>query len=179
MRGLIPALRSPHPLGPTLPALYQEDEFAQRFVSAFDEALAPVFAALDGFESYLDPELAPADFVEWLARWVAVVIDESWSLERKRAFVAHAVGLYRLRGTARGLIEHVSLFTGVEPDLEETGGVTSSIEPGQPLPGKSEPKAVVRLRVDDPKVIDRPRLDALIAAIRPAHLPIEVEVVAG
>jgi len=39
-RGLVRALISPHPLGETLPALYQEDDFTQRFVSAFDAALA-------------------------------------------------------------------------------------------------------------------------------------------
>jgi phage tail-like protein len=175
MRGLTPAVRSPHPLGPALPALYQEDEFTQRFLSAFDDVLAPAFASLDGFDAYLDPELAPADFVEWLATWVALVVDESWSLERKRALVARAVGLYRRRGTARGIVEHVALFTGVEPELDEPGAVAASTEPLQPLPGADRQKAVVRLRLDQKK-LDRPGLDALIAAIRPAHLPIEVEV---
>jgi phage tail-like protein len=180
MRGLSPALRSPHPLGPTLPALYQGDEFTQRFLSAFDEALAPVFASLDGLDAYLDPELAPVDFVEWLARWVALVLDENWPPERKRALVARAVELYRLRGTVRGLVEHMALVTGVEPELDEPGAVAASTEPRQPLPGAGGPrKAVVRFKLEGVDALDRPRLEALVEAIRPAHLPIEVEVVAA
>ena len=179
MRGLTPALRSPHPLGPALPGIYQEDEFAQRLVSAFDDVLAPVFASLDGFEAYIDPELAPADFVEWLAGWVALALDEGWTLERKRILVARSVELYRLRGTARGLAEHVALFTGFEPELEESGGVAASTEAGQPLPGANEPKAVLRLRVPKPDAVDRRALEALVEAVRPAHLPVGVEIVAA
>ncbi len=179
MRGLTPTVRSPHPLGPSLPAIYQEDEFAQRFVSAFDDALAPVFASLDGFEAYLDPELAPADFVEWLSGWVALALDESWTLERKRTLVERAVGLYRIRGTRRGLCEHVALFTGVEPELEESGGVAASTEAGQPLPGASEPQATLRVRVTKPGAVDQQGLQALVEAVRPAHLPVAVEIVAA
>ena len=179
MRGLTPTLRSPHPLGPALPGIYQDDEFALRFVSAFDVALAPVFASLDGFEAYLDPELAPVDFVEWLAGWVALALDEGWTLERKRILVARSVELYRMRGTTRGLAEHVALFTGVEPELEESGGVAASTEPGQPLPGANEPKAVLRLRVPKPDAVDRRALEALVEAVRPAHLPVGVEIVAA
>ena len=179
MRGLTPELRSPHPLGPALPGIYQDDDFAQRFVSAFDEVLAPVFSSLDGFEAYIDPELAPADFVEWLAGWVALALDEGWPLERRRTLVARSVELYRMRGTARGLAEHVALFTGVEPELEESGGVAAAVEPGQALPGANEPKAVLRLKVPKPDAFDRRSLEALVEAVRPAHLPIGVEIVAA
>jgi phage tail-like protein len=172
-------LRSPHPLGPSLPGIYQEDDLAQRFVSAFDEVLAPVFASLDGFEAYLDPELAPADFVEWLAGWVALALEQDWPLERKRTLVARAVGLYRMRGTARGLAEHVALFTGVEPELEEAGGIAASTEAGQPLPGAAEAKAVLRLRVPKPAAVDSAALQALVDAVRPAHVTIGVEIVAA
>ena len=179
MRGLTPALHSPHPLGPSLPGIYQEDEFAQRFLRAFDEMLAPVFASLDDFAAYLDPALAPADFVEWLAGWVALVLHEGWQLERKRTLVERSVELYRIRGTARGLAEHVELFTGVEPELEEPGGVAASTEAGQPLPAPAAPNTVLRLRVPKPDSVDRHGLEALVEAIRPAHLPVEVEIVAA
>ena len=41
VRGLVDGLASPHPIGALLPALYQEDEFAQRFTSGLDDVLAP------------------------------------------------------------------------------------------------------------------------------------------
>ena len=69
-------------------------------MSAFDEVLAPLFTTLDCFDSYLDPDLAPHDFVDWLASWVGVDIDETWTLERRRRLIQDAVVLYRIRGTA-------------------------------------------------------------------------------
>ena len=65
-RGLVRMLISPHPLADALPALFQEDGFTQRFMSAFDAALAPVFATLDNLPTYFDPWLTPPDFLEWL-----------------------------------------------------------------------------------------------------------------
>jgi phage tail-like protein len=64
---MIAGLGSPHPLGSGLPALYQEDDLAQRLLAALDEVLAPVISTLDNFDRYLEPSLAPLDFVEWLA----------------------------------------------------------------------------------------------------------------
>ena len=72
------ALVSPHPLGAYLPALYQEDEFAQRWTSGLDVVLAPIFHSMDNIEAYLDPRLAPADFLDWLASWMGLVADETW-----------------------------------------------------------------------------------------------------
>src|SRR4029453_7641000 len=72
MRATAAGLATPPPIGEHLPALFQEDEFAQRFVGALDEVLAPVFAVLDCLDAYLDPWLAPPDFVDWLADWVAL-----------------------------------------------------------------------------------------------------------
>ncbi|TME80972.1 MAG: hypothetical protein E6I47_08350, partial [Chloroflexi bacterium] len=83
-RGLVRALISPHPLADALPALFQEDGFTQRFMSAFDAALAPVFATLDNLPTYFDPWLTPPDFLEWLGSWFGLALDDSWSVERRR-----------------------------------------------------------------------------------------------
>jgi len=176
-RGLVPSLISPHPLGQTLPALYQEDDFTQRFVSAFDAALAPIFAALDNFPTYLDPWLAPEDFLEWLAGWFGIVLDESWSLTRRRALVTRAFEFYRMRGTASGLKEQVEVLTGGSVDLHETGGVASSTTAGGALPGSPNFALLVRVTVDDSARISLARLDALVMAAKPAHVTHKVEVV--
>ena len=120
-RGLVKALISPHPLADTLPALFQEDDFTQRFISAFDAALAPVFATLDNLPAYLDPWLAPEDFLNWLAGWFGMALDESWSLDRRRGLVAKAFDFYRMRGTAGGLRAQLELLTGGTIELHETG----------------------------------------------------------
>ena len=176
-RGLARNLLSPHPLGQSLPALYQEDDFTQRFISAFDEALAPIFAALDNFPAYLDPWLAPEDFLDWLGSWFGIVLDESWSPGRRRALVSRAFEFYRMRGTGSGLKEQVEVLTGGQVDLHETGGVAISTTAGGALPGSPNYALLVRVTVDDPATINLVRLDALVMAAKPAHVTHKVEVV--
>jgi phage tail-like protein len=176
MRGTIAGLASPHPLGPALPALYQDDDFAQAMLAALDEVLAPVVNTLDNLDSYFDPHLTPDDFLTWLGSWVGIAIDETWSVERRREVVARAVELYRLRGTAVGLGQQVEIYTGGAVEIVENGGTAWSIDPGGELPGSPKPLLVVRVRVDDPKAIDALRLDALVAAAKPAHVEHRVEI---
>src|SRR5712692_9864590 len=125
-RAHVPRLVSPHPLGSFLPALYQEDEFAQRWTAGLDEVLAPIFSSMDNLEAYLDPRLAPFDFLDWLGTWVGLVADETLPLERRRAFVSQASALYRMRGTPKGLAAHVQIFSGGEVEIVERGGTASS-----------------------------------------------------
>jgi phage tail-like protein len=177
MRGSVPGLVSPHPLGRALPAVYQEDQFAQALLAALDEVLAPVFSTLDNFDAYLDPHLAPDDFVNWLGTWVGITIDETWDADRRREVVARAVELYRLRGTAAGLGQQVEIHTGGTVEIIENGGSAWSIDAGGELPGNPTPLVVVRVHVDDPKAIDPSRLDDLVAAAKPAHVEHRVEIV--
>jgi phage tail-like protein len=176
-RAAVPALISPHPLGGSLPALYQEDEFAQSLTSGLDAVLAPIFSSLDNLEAYLDPGLAPEDFLDWLGGWVGLVVDETWPLDRRRAFISRAHELYRVRGTAKGLAAHVELFSGGQIEIEEPGGTSWSVTTGSAAPGSAGFNVVVRVRVDDPATVDQPRLNALVAAAKPAHLTHRVEVV--
>jgi phage tail-like protein len=175
MRGAA-ALPTPRPLAPALPALYQEDDFTTRFVSGFDEVLAPVFSALDNFPSYIDPALTPEDFLSWLNSWVGLAADERMPLEQRRAFVKGAVEVYRWLGTVRGLRAHIALLTGHEPEIEESGGVASSTEAGGALPGSEVPRLVVRVGRAAARAVGESELRRIVAASRPAHIPFEVEV---
>ena len=173
-RGLVAGLASPHPLVERLPAVLQDDEFCRRLVGALDEALAPAIGALDCLDTYLDPQLAPEDFVDWLAGWVGLVVDENWPEERRRQLVQEAVGLYRRRGTVEGLVRHVALYTGEEPEIEETGGCTWSSTAGSALPGRVQPRLVVRMAgggAGGRAAVVR----GIVAASRPAHVPFTVE----
>lgn len=176
-RGLVPRLDTPAPIGPALPALFQDDSFAQRLASAFDDALAPIFSTLDNLEAYLDPWLAPEDFLDWLGSWVGLGLDETLSLERRRTLVAHAHELFRLRGTARGLRSHVETFTGGTVEIEDSGAVVTSTTPDAALPGSPNYALLVRVMVDDPGSVNRARLEALVSAAKPAHLTHRVEIV--
>jgi phage tail-like protein len=177
VRGMIKELPNPHPLGVALPAVYQEDDFTQRFTSALDSVLAPLPSTLDNLVAYLDPRLTPTDFLEWLAGWVGVVLDENWPLERERTFVAEAVELYRWRGTVKGVSALVALYAGVEPEIIDTGGVRWSPTPNGSVPGEPEPRFTIRLRVPDRSAVDVDRLDAIVRAAKPAHVLHEIELV--
>jgi len=176
-RGLVASLASPHPLGQFLPSLYQEDDFAQRFLSAFDASLAPVFATLDNLDAYLDPWLAPEDFLDWLGSWFGLTLNEAWSVERRRALVANAFEFYRMRGTCKGLKAHVEVFTGGTVEIVDTGGLATSTTAGAAFPGSPNFAVLVRVQVDDPASINMVRLEELVAAAKPAHLTHKVQVV--
>jgi phage tail-like protein len=179
MRGLVAGLPSAHPLGPTLPAIYQDDDMAQRLLDALDSVIAPIYSTLDNFDAYLDPWLTPEDFLAWLAGWVGIALDESWDEERRRQIVARAVELYRMRGTAIGLAGQVEIQTGGTVEIIENGATGWSVDPGGEIPGSPEPLVVVRVTVPDPKGIDAGRLDALVAAAKPAHVLHRIELVKG
>ncbi len=177
MRGLVPRLETPHPLGSALPALYQEDAFAQGMMSAFDEALAPIFSTLDNLAMYFDPWLAPDDFVEWLGTWLGLTLDEGWPVERRRALVAQAHELYRVRGTAAGLKAHVELFTGGSVEVIDTGGAVASVTAQSSFPGSPNFAVLVRVQIEDPDRVNIGRLNALVAAAKPAHVTHRIEVI--
>ena len=160
-RAAVKSLVSPHPLGGYLPALYQEDQLALAWLSGLDDVLAPIFSSIDNFDAYLDPGLAPADFLDWLATWMGLVADETWPVERRRAFVASASELYRMRGTSKGLAAHVQIFSGGKVVVLEHGATVWSATSGAPLPGSSGFDMVVRVAVSDPSTVDAAKLDAL------------------
>ena len=180
MRGLIWGLPSAHPIGETLPALYQEeDEFAIRFTGGLDESIAPILLALDNIDAYLDPLLAPEDFLQWLAQWVGVDLDETWPIEKQRRHVHDAVELYRWRGTKKGLRDVIKLYLDVEPEIIDSGGVLAVAGVSDELPGSPEPSLLVRVTVPAGTTVDQTRLEELVRQAKPAHLPHRVEVVTG
>ena len=179
MRGTVEGLSSRMRLGESLPALFQEDDFLARFLSAFDDSMAPVVSDLDNLDAYLDPHIAPDDFLTWLAGWVGVTMDETWPIARRRAHVAEAVRMYRWQGTAQGLRHVVRVATGYECEVVDSGGVSWSPTPGGAMPGTDDAHVVLRIRVRRGEVIDERRLDSLVGAAKPAHVTHRIEVVSS
>jgi phage tail-like protein len=162
------------PIGQALPAVYQEYEFVQQLTGALDEVLAPVLLTLDCFAAYIDPHLAPEDFLDWLAGWVAYPLDDTWTLPQRRALVAEAVQLHRWRGTRRGLAKHVELLTGGTVEVVDNGGCGWSPRPGGAPPGSPVPYIEVTVRARGDAPIDPVRLRTLIVDSLPAHVPVTV-----
>jgi phage tail-like protein len=175
MRGAVDGLASPFPLGEQMPSVYAEDDMAQRFTQALDEVVAPFVSVLDCLPAYFDPALAPADFVAWLGTWLGAEVTGDEPEQTLREMVAGAAQAHRLRGTAAGVKEAVRLAFGVEPEIEESGGAVWSARPLGAFPGDPAPHMTVRLRVRDPRAVDRGRLERVVASVRPAHVPCAIE----
>lgn len=175
---MVGGLDTPYPFATLLPAILQEDEVAVRLTAAFDDVLAPVIATLDCLYAYLDPELAPTDFLDWLAGWVGVELDENWPVDRQRAVVAAAVGLHRMRGTTAGLRALLELVTGGRVEITDSGASTWSLTPDAALPGSPAPMVTVRVFLPDPGAVSKHSIDALVAAGKPVHVAHRVIIVA-
>lgn len=176
MRGSIDGMGSSAPIGAMLPAVFADDDLAQRFVAGLDEVIAPILGVLDCLDAYFTPALAPVDFTQWLGGWIGAETDGTEPEARLRAAVAAAAYLHRVRGTRRGLSEAIRLAFGVEPEISESGAADWHARPLGPVPGERRPRLHVTLRLPDPTPADEHRLDSLVAAARPAHMPYTVQV---
>lgn len=175
-RGTVTGLVSPYPIGEALPAVYLEDDFTRRFTAGLDDVMAPILLSLDCQDAYLDLDLAPPDFLDWLAGWLAVPVDESWPVELRRKVARHAVELHRWRGTTRGIALALEVVTGGEVEVVDTGGVSCSQVPTE-TPVPAGPATVrVRVRVADPSAVDQARLRQVLTTTVPAHVRATVEV---
>ncbi|MEA5567768.1 phage tail protein [Anabaena sp. UHCC 0399] len=110
-----------------LPSSLQADPFLGRFLLAFERILSssdPPDQPSPALEEYIeristyfnpgseksDNTKTPAEFLPWLAGWVALSLRDDWAEETKRQFIREIVPLYRLRGTKTGLENILKLY---------------------------------------------------------------------
>ena len=156
-----------------LPAIYQSGEdggpnYLGRFLLAFEDVLTgegtaagpSLDAAITSLRDLFVPlggggrkNQAPPEFLDWLARWVAISLRADLDVEQRRRFIAHAVPTYRWRGTRRGLREAVRLYTGAEPEITEPTSVLQvgvNTRVGSAIVGGGHPHTFeVRIRLSD------------------------------
>jgi len=108
----------------SLPAIYRRSDAVGRnlvreLCFVFEHMFDSVETNLTEGWRFYDPHVAPIEFLNWLAGWTAFSLDLDWPEAEKRGLIKRAVDLYRIRGTKRGLILFLRLFTGNEPDIAE------------------------------------------------------------
>ncbi|MBA4175716.1 MAG: hypothetical protein C0505_04020 [Leptothrix sp. (in: Bacteria)] len=90
-----------------LPALYREDagsaDFLERFLANFEGSFTALEDRIAGAAALFDVRSAPADTLDWLAGWLGLVLDPALGEARRRQLIAHAMPLYRYRGTPQAL----------------------------------------------------------------------------
>ncbi|WP_017718388.1 phage tail protein I [Kamptonema formosum] len=117
-----------------LPAHLQSDAFVGRFLLAMERILTGLTPGepddiipeqygleeyLDRIDTYFNAEKTPADFLPWLASWVAASLREDWDESFKRQFIGNIATLYRLRGTKAGVKRLLELYTREEVKIYE------------------------------------------------------------
>ena len=102
-----------------LPEVYGYDDFVNRFLMMFESFWKPINQQISLGESYYDPYLTPDRFLDWLASWVGMEIDETFPKDRIRELIKNAVPFYHSRGTAESLRYFLEMYSGGKVEISE------------------------------------------------------------
>lgn len=136
-----------------LPTIYHDD-VTSRLMGLFEAIMMPVGWNIENFDLFLDPQTAPADFVDWLSEWFRFGFDQSWTETKKRQVLTECHQLYARRGTRYALVRLLEIYTGQQPEI---------VEDGQP-----PFTFTVRLPFRE-REVNRQMVEQIIEANKPAH----------
>ena len=106
-----------------LPGVYRDnpeaEDFSERFLALFDAAISDLDRAIERAPALLDPQGVPDDVLPWLGSFLDLAFDPAWNADLRREILRSLPKLYRLRGTAAGIVDTVKLIFGVEPAIQE------------------------------------------------------------
>lgn len=128
-----------------------DEYFLGRFLKAFEQILTGtseqkeivgIEALLDNFRQYFNPSQTPPQFLQWLAGWVGLELEETVDfygdvdkeqkdtiptqilpLNQKRStinrdMIGNMTQLYKKRGTTSGLLDYLQLYAGKETTIK-------------------------------------------------------------
>ncbi len=107
-----------------LPGIYQDSDeenadFLKRFLLIQQHLRSTIEERLNYLHEFFDPRITPEGFLPWLASWLALGLQESWSEDRRREIIRRAPDLYKKRGTAAGLVLYLRLFADTPAEVLE------------------------------------------------------------
>jgi phage tail-like protein len=173
-----------------LPAIFQEDPLAGRFLLAFERILTGLPTAdaldlppvppgieqiIDQIEEFFDPAKAPPGFLPWLAGWIATSLREDWDTATRRRFIANIVPLYRRRGTRRAIQKILQLYLSPNADPQGDGDQDVEVLEANPEGEPAFPPRYFQVRFSvpkrDPALLSRMAVIAIyiIDREKPAH----------
>lgn len=179
--GLPPLVPGSRSIRAILPEGYRQGDFADRFITGFDDTLAPLITALDCLDGYFSPRTAPDHFVTWMLGWSDTSLPACVGSTGRRNALLLGHRLHGLRGTAAGLELLVRTVLGGRMELIESGGTHCTAgpdDPGVPVPAG----ACARVRVLLPYGMSAGRpgvvedVEELVREWIPAHVGAEVTV---
>lgn len=115
-----------------LPAVYSADDdnrwFLERFLSIFQTEWDELQQKVATSARFFDPAAVPAGApLAYLADWLAVRLEGTWSTEQNRRLVEAATPSVPRRGTIAGLLTHVRVY------LENLTGLPADALAAQPV----------------------------------------------
>lgn len=119
-----------------LPAIYsrpeEQREFLDRFLSIAQTTWTAVERDVDGFERFLDPDSVPPDAMGYLASWLDLRLEGSWSAQQNRRLLQALPSLWRKWGTVEGIRGWVRIYlsslAGIDVDDLERAGIPGVVE---------------------------------------------------
>lgn len=102
-----------------LPAIFADDEFLGRYLLIFESLLSPIIWTIDNFDLFLSPEVAPAQWLQWMAGWFDLLMLPELPIARQRQIAQQIGWLFLRRGTPAGLQRLLELYFGVTPEIVE------------------------------------------------------------
>ncbi len=180
-----------------LPAIYEETEFLSQFLKIFETILSGIDdevkveysgieQILDAVSDYFDPTYTPAEFLGWLANWVALELQEDWDEGVKRKLIRQIIPLYSKRGTKEGIKEFLKIYVGPGVSINEwlspfQIGVSSTIGEDTILGGGPPHFFMVKVIIPEPNLQLKARKEKAVRTIidleKPAHTYYELEVI--
>src|SRR5690606_38519886 len=67
-----------------LPEIFSNDEFLGRYLLIFESLLSPIMWTVDNFDLFLSPEVAPAQWLQWMTSWFDLLLLPELPIERQR-----------------------------------------------------------------------------------------------
>jgi phage tail-like protein len=119
-----------------LPAVYRDDAVSASFLDRFLSNVEGFYTVLEGkierVQALFDPETIPSDYLDWLASWMSIVLDSTWSDSTRRLVLSHAPQMFQERGTPSGMVRALRLMLDPCPDeslFAESGCTAASCPP--------------------------------------------------
>ena len=97
-----------------LPAVYSGDpgsaDFLARFLAIAQTSVENIEAGLASMPALFDPLAVPDPFVAYLAGWLNVPVEGTWTSQQMRLLIDAARGYFRMRGTPAAIRAHVAAY---------------------------------------------------------------------
>jgi phage tail-like protein len=119
-----------------LPAIYssppEQRDFLDRFLSIAQTTWSGIERAVATFARYLDPRSVPPEALAYLASWVDLRLEGTWTADQNRRLVEAMPALRAGWGTVDGLRRwvrvHLSILAGVDEATLEAAGLPGIVE---------------------------------------------------